>query len=57
MAIPKEWLEIVACPVCKTPVKFTPDNSGLKCETCHRIYPIRDEIPMLVLEEGVVEKE
>ena len=57
MAIPKELLEILVCPVCKTPVKLTPDNSGLKCGTCHRVYPVRDEIPVMLPEEAVVEKE
>lgn len=57
MAIPKELLDILVCPVCKTPVKLTPDNSGLKCGTCHRVYPVRDEIPVMLPEEAVVEKE
>lgn len=57
MAISKELLEILVCPVCKTPVKLTADSSGLKCETCHRVYPVRDEIPVMLPEEAKVEKE
>lgn len=57
MAIPKELLEILVCPVCKTPVKLTVDNAGLKCETCHRVYPVRDEIPVMLPEEAKVETE
>lgn len=55
MAIPKELLDILVCPVCKTPVKLTSDNSGLKCETCHRVYPVRDEIPVMLPEEAKME--
>ena len=31
MAISKELLDILVCPVCKIPVKLTPDGAGLKC--------------------------
>jgi len=55
MAIPKELLDILVCPVCKTPVKLTTDSSGLKCDTCHRVYPVRDEIPVMLPEEAKIE--
>ena len=57
MAISQELLDILVCPVCKTPVKFTPDNSGLKCQTCKRVYPVRDEIPVMLPEEAKVAAE
>jgi uncharacterized protein YbaR (Trm112 family) len=52
MGIPEELLEILVCPICKTPVKLTPDNLGLKCETCRRVYPVRDDIPVMLPEEA-----
>lgn len=54
MAIPQELLEILFCPACKTPVTSLPDASGLQCSTCHRIYPVRDEIPVMILEEAKI---
>jgi len=54
MAIPKELLAILVCPVCKTPVKVLDDNSGLKCATCRRVYPIKDDIPVMLPEEATV---
>lgn len=57
MAISKQLLDILACPECKTPVKLTPDGTGLKCQTCHRVYPIRDEIPVMMVEEASLAKE
>jgi uncharacterized protein len=56
MAIPKELLEILVCPLCKTPVTLTPDSSGLKCGTCRRVYPVRDDIPVMLVEEAKVEE-
>ena len=48
MAISKELLDILACPLCKEEVRLTPDSSGLKCAKCHRVYPIRDDIPVML---------
>ena len=55
MAVSKELLEILVCPLCKTPVSLTPDNHGLKCSTCHRVYPIRDDIPVMLVDEARIE--
>jgi len=57
MGISEKLLTILACPICKTPVKLTADNSGLKCETCYRVYPVRDDIPVMLVEEAKIEKE
>jgi uncharacterized protein YbaR (Trm112 family) len=57
MPIPKELLAILACPLCKKPVHLLPDESGLKCDVCKRIYPIRDDIPVMLLEEATLAPE
>jgi uncharacterized protein YbaR (Trm112 family) len=49
-------LDILACPICKTPVTLTPDSLGLKCETCRRVYPVRDDIPVMLPEEAKIEE-
>jgi uncharacterized protein YbaR (Trm112 family) len=56
MALSKELLDILACPACKEEVRLTPDGSGLKCEKCHRIYPIRDDIPVMLIDEAKIEQ-
>jgi uncharacterized protein len=56
MAISKELLEILACPLCKEQVHLTPDNAGLKCDKCHRVYPIRDDIPVMLIDEAKIEE-
>ncbi len=57
MAISPELLEILVCPACKAPVKLTADNQGLKCPQCRRVYPIKDEIPVMLLDEAKIEAE
>src|SRR5215472_11605497 len=57
MAIPKFALDILVCPVCKTRVELLADESGLKCVSCRRVYPIRDEIPVMLPEEATIAEE
>lgn len=57
MAVAKELLDILVCPQCKTPVKLTPDRQGLKCANCRRVYPIRDDIPVMLVDEARIETE
>ncbi|MGH9867296.1 MAG: Trm112 family protein [Candidatus Polarisedimenticolia bacterium] len=55
MAVDPRLLEILACPVCKTAVELTPDGTGLKCRTCRRVYPIRDDIPVMLVDQATIE--
>ena len=57
MPIPQELLDILVCPACKAPVKPTADNLGLKCQACRRVYPVRDEIPVMLIEEATIAPE
>ena len=57
MAVSKELLDILVCPLCKTPVKLTADQQGLKCSTCRRVYPIRADIPVMLVDEARIETE
>ena len=57
MAVSKDLLDILACPLCKTPVKLVKDGQALKCGTCSRVYPIRDDIPVMLVDEATLEKE
>jgi uncharacterized protein YbaR (Trm112 family) len=57
MPISKELLDILVCPVCKKPVSLLADHSALKCETCKRVYPVRDDIPVMLPEEATIAAE
>lgn len=47
----KEILEIVVCPKCKGKVTLE-KNKGLKCEACKLLYPIKDNIPVMLVDEA-----
>ena len=55
MPISPDLLEILVCPACKAKVELKADGSGLKCLACHRVYPIRYEIPVMLVDEASIE--
>jgi hypothetical protein len=52
MAISKELLDILACPKCKGPLRLTAAGDGLDCEACRLRYEIRDDIPIMLIDEA-----
>ena len=56
--ISKELLDILACPKCKGPVEFTEKKDGLVCKSCRLVYEIRNDIPVMLIDEAkILEKE
>jgi uncharacterized protein YbaR (Trm112 family) len=58
MTITRELLEILACPKCKGDIKVTekstsPGEDGLICEKCRLLYPIKDGIPVMLIDEAI----
>ncbi len=54
--IPKKLLDILACPACKKDVQLTEyetETHGLKCDECKKIYPIKDGIPVMLIDEAI----
>jgi len=54
--INRDLLEILACPACKTPLAYNEDKDQLKCGTCQRVYPVVDDIPVLLIDEAHLEE-
>jgi uncharacterized protein len=52
--ISKDLLQILVCPLCKKPLELKSGPESLQCIECHRIYPIRDNIPILLVDEATV---
>ena len=52
--IDKELLEILACPLCKAAVRHeaTPAGERLICVSCGRRYPVREDIPVMLIDEA-----
>ena len=55
MPISEILLEKLVCPLCKAKVELKADGSGLKCPECRRVYPVRDDLPVMLPDEATVE--
>ncbi len=52
MALSKELLDILACPKCKGEVHLNEKGDGLICEKCKLLYEIKDDIPIMLIDEA-----
>jgi uncharacterized protein YbaR (Trm112 family) len=52
MGISKELLDILACPKCKGVIELNEKQDGLVCRNCKLIYEIRDDIPIMLINEA-----
>jgi len=53
MVISKELLEILACPKCKGDIRLTGKEDGLICDRCKLLYPIKDGIPIMLIDKAI----
>jgi uncharacterized protein len=52
VALSKNLLEVLVCPKCKGEITLLDDNSALVCPACRLRYPIKDDIPMMLVDEA-----
>ncbi len=53
MGLKKELLEILVCPQCKGEIYLNENENGLICEVCRLIYEIKDDIPIMLVDEAL----
>lgn len=53
--IPKDLLEILVCPACKQALDYRQTPESLKCTGCHRVYAVKDGIPIMLVDEATIE--
>ena len=52
MAVRQELLDILACPKCKGDIYLNDKKDGLVCDKCRLVYEIKDDIPIMLLDEA-----
>jgi uncharacterized protein YbaR (Trm112 family) len=52
VTIPAELLELLVCPQCKGPLDHQPEAQRLVCRACRLAYPVRDGIPIMLIDEA-----
>ena len=53
MALNPELLEILACPQCKGDIYLNETEDGLICDPCRLMYEIKDDIPIMLIDEAI----
>jgi uncharacterized protein YbaR (Trm112 family) len=53
--IAKDLLEILVCPECKQALEYREKPESLKCTACHRVYAVKDDIPIMLVDEATIE--
>jgi len=53
--VAQDLLDMLVCPKCLKPVKLKEDRQSLKCPECRRVYPIKDDIPIMLLDEATID--
>lgn len=53
--IAKELLEILVCPACKAALEYRENPESLKCQQCHRVYAVKENIPIMLIDEATIE--
>ncbi|PYV47194.1 MAG: hypothetical protein DMG92_16740 [Acidobacteria bacterium] len=53
--IPQDLLDMLVCPACKKPLTVKENGESLKCGECRRVYPVRDDIPILLIDEATID--
>ena len=51
----KDLLEILVCPACKQELEYRTNPESLKCKQCHRVYAVKNNIPIMLIDEATVE--
>lgn len=52
MALSQELLDILACPKCKGDIRLNESADGLICDNCKLLYHIKDDIPIMLIDEA-----
>ena len=52
MAISQDLLDILACPKCKGDIHLNDSQDGLICNNCRLLYEIKDDIPIMLIDEA-----
>jgi uncharacterized protein len=54
--IAQDLLEILVCPACKQALEYRQNPESLKCTQCRRVYLVKDDIPIMLVDEAKIEQ-
>lgn len=55
MALDKILIDVLVCPACKGDLDLKEDQTSFKCRECKRVYPIRNDTPIMDKDQATIE--
>ena len=52
MSLSPQLLAILVCPKCRGELDYRQAESSLVCPACRLRYPVRDDIPIMLIDEA-----
>ena len=52
----EELVDFMICPACKAKLELKADRNGIRCGGCHRLYPVRDGLPIMLIDEATLDE-
>ncbi|MGD9008711.1 MAG: Trm112 family protein [Desulfobacteraceae bacterium] len=52
MPVNPELMEILVCPKCQGPIYLESSQKGIICDNCRLRYEVRDNIPIMLIEQA-----
>jgi LSD1 subclass zinc finger protein len=56
MPLPQKMLESMVCPACRHALEYRQAPESLKCTQCRRVYEVKDDIPIMLIDEATIEQ-
>jgi uncharacterized protein len=56
LMISQDLLDMLVCPVCKKPLLLRTEGPSLKCGQCRRVYPVQDDIPIMLVDSATIDQ-
>ena len=56
MALSKQLLSILVCPTCHGRFEYQPSKNRLACPACQKVYPVTDDVPVLLTDQAITLK-
>ena len=53
--LPQKLIDILVCPACRQPLAYREERADFRCAACGRVYPVRDGIPVLLIDQATIE--
>lgn len=52
----EKLIKVLSCPVCRSEIKYNSEKNEIICPECKRLYPVKDDVPVMLESEAKTEE-